>query len=632
MSYEQSPTASHITFQTALRIRPLLPNEESEEITLRVSEQDPNVVKLSSGVSSEEHISSATPTKSSNFHSIRQKWQNRGVDGNESSIRRDNCHSFRFDTVLDETTNQADVYQKLGSTIVDEVTKPFVNHGLQPENAYPIHQVLFSFGVSNSGKSYSIMGGKRISRRGSEEYDGLIPRIVDDIFQRYDTNNADEGELILQISMLEVRNERVYDLLLMSDESSVQSENSKGRQALMSSSSSSSSHPSLSISHDKESDCFYVPNLSSENCISSSDSRKIISRALQRIKIRSTSSNRSSSRGHTVVIIQPVVVYGEEKYVFGGQITIVDMAGVERTKKSGVSGESMRETISINSSVGTVMNCLRKLKMNTDIESKTQTNIVPYRESKLTMLLQPALSGLIGRTSITMLVSCYPGSRDLSEKKFLLKEIHSLHGLQFDTSVCDAENIDPGVSSMIKKRKAFKPSDLIQKSPLRHIPKVIRETTSSLTPRKHFRHGESSSTPNDSKHFELENKQLLQELNELKDSNRQLSDSNRSLYEKVKELEEKLARCQSLNNEQKSSFQCNDLLEHERKVRYKKQCLIPSPLEKHTKEVFQTNEAIFGFLQKSRNNPFQLVIPTSFTLGRHEDATMSLHDDTCNQR
>lgn len=341
---------------------------------------------------------------------------------------------------------------------------------------------------------------------------------------------------------------------------------------------------------------------------------------MSRAKVRSTSSNKSSSRGHTVIILQPVVVNGED-YTLGGQITVVDMAGVERTKKSGVHGEGMRETIAINSSIGTVMNCLRRIKANTEIDDKSLSNVVPYRESKLTMLLQPLLSGMIGHISITMLVSVYPGSRDFSEKKFLLKEVQSLQGLEFDNNEYNVENINPNPSSTPSKRRVFKPSNLLQKSPLRHIPKVInsiQETTANLTPSKHaHEHGDESSIHN-SKDLEVENKRLFQEINELRSSNTQLSNSNRSLYEKVRELEKRVARCHCLDTEQ-IAFQCDDLIEFEREVRFKKQCLIPTPLIKHLQEVFQTNEAMSGFLQKSKNNPFQLVVPTDFTLGKQED-------------
>lgn len=238
-------TPSHITFRTALRIRPLLPNEQQEETVLRVSPSDANVVRLSSNhshsschSSSEERISSASSTKNGNFHSIRQKWQSRGINGKNGTTTesKSDAHSFRFDMVLDDAMNQGDVYRNTGSLIVDEVMKPINNFPNNFAAIQPLHQVLFSFGVSNSGKSYSIMGGKRISRRVSEEYDGIVPRIIDDLFQSFETKGSNELQLVVQISMLEVRNERIYDLLTVPDEGSVQSEKSIRRQATMSNS------------------------------------------------------------------------------------------------------------------------------------------------------------------------------------------------------------------------------------------------------------------------------------------------------------------------------------------------------------------------------------------------------------
>jgi len=86
---------------------------------------------------------------------------------------------------------------------------------------------------------------------------------------------------------------------------------------------------------------------------------------------------------------------------------------------------------SINSSIMRVSNCLKILKWNSDHPKSKNKKLVPYRESKLTMLLQPVFTGSNNtNTNVTMLVSCYPGSKDLAEKTSLLKEVESLRGLQ----------------------------------------------------------------------------------------------------------------------------------------------------------------------------------------------------------
>ena len=82
------------------------------------------------------------------------------------------------------------------------------------------HQVLFSLGVTNSGKSYTIIGGDSVRRRKSQ-HDGLVPRMIDDLFATFDSKcegvNDNAIKFTLQLSMMEVRNERVYDLLVRDD-------------------------------------------------------------------------------------------------------------------------------------------------------------------------------------------------------------------------------------------------------------------------------------------------------------------------------------------------------------------------------------------------------------------------------
>lgn len=111
-----------------------------------------------------------------------------------------------------------------------------------------------------------------------------------------------------------------------------------------------------------------------------------------------------------------------------GQIMIIDMAGLERTKKSATYGSALRESTEINKSIMRVTAVLKILKYNTEHTSKKK--LVPFRESKLTMLLQPVLTGSFGETNVTMMISAYTGQKDISEKTSLLKEVESLRGLK----------------------------------------------------------------------------------------------------------------------------------------------------------------------------------------------------------
>jgi hypothetical protein len=154
-------------------------------------------------------------------------------------------------------------------------------------------------------------------------------------------------------------------------------------------------------------------------------------------QVRATPQNENSSRSHIIITIQPTLKLEEKekKMLFGGKIMIFDLAGVERTKKTGAVGVSLKESISINSSIKAVMSCLRTLKWNQEHTEKKK--IVPYRESKITMLLQPLFSGRCRSVVATMIVSAYPGATDYAEKKYLLKEVSSLRSLTVTEGVTD---------------------------------------------------------------------------------------------------------------------------------------------------------------------------------------------------
>ena len=367
----------------------------------------------------------------------------------------------------------------------------------------------------------------------------------------------------------------------------------------------------MSIQHDRDSDSFFVPDLTSMACISKSEARRAISRGLLKAKVGQTSVNKSSSRSHTVFILQPIVSYGDCEYTLGGQLTVIDMAGVERTKKSAVSGEAMRESIAINSSVGNVMSCLRTIRSNIDKEkSNKKTSIVPYRESKLTMLLQPVLSGMIGKTMVTMFVSAYPGSTDYCEKRYLLKEVQSLRGLEFKA---------PKSPPKVRNDRLTSTKKWMQKSPLRHIPEAftsIQETALKGSSQKRSEEkNEQESMYEELKSAKNESRYLREKNDALEANCRHLEQVNVALLERVKELEERENERVTLNqvaSEEPSSGFHEEDIEIEREKRRKVQSLIASPLQKHVEEVSKAREMRSGALQKAQKNPFTLTLPESW--------------------
>ena len=373
----------------------------------------------------------------------------------------------------------------------------------------------------------------------------------------------------------------------------------------------------LSISHDEESGSFFVPDLSSINCMTNIEARKALSSGMKKAKYRSSSLNQSTSRNHTIVLIQPVAMEDQENFTMGGQLTIIDASMIQRAKK--MSAENKRDNVVINPTIASVINCLSTIKENSEHMQlfRKGVKVVPYNESILTMFLQPFLSGMLGPTTIMILVSLNPGSSDYSEKEALLREIRTIDELQQDA---DAENIEPNnvhqPGSANKKRKGFTPSKLIKKSPLRHLPKVmnsIQETTSQLSTKRQEK-VQSTLTSEQTKALMEENNRLRNEIDHLQSSNKQLSESNRELYRKMKTFEQRIQKCGP--DIQEETFHNEEYLEYEREVRHKRQNLIPSPLHKHCHDAIDTNDTKSGYLQKAKCDPFKLVVPNTWTLGK----------------
>ncbi|GMH85921.1 hypothetical protein TrST_g9944 [Triparma strigata] len=317
-----------------------------------------------------------------------------GDDCDDADSAPTNSTSYYFDKVIPSSSTQKDVYDTVGA--------PMVANALDPTN--PKNSVLFSFGVSNSGKTWTLLGGS------DEDSQGVLPRIISNLFASPDST--------LDISMLEIYNESIYDLLLPPTPPPSSSSSSSSTPSKTPSKRKSSTSKPLKIHQD--SGTFYVSSLSTLTCTSSSSALQTVTTGLKSTTTSATGMNSQSSRGHTVIILTPSST--------SSQIMLVDMAGLERTKKSAVYGSSMRESTSINSSIMRVTSCLKILKYNSLHKSK---KLVPYRESKLTMLLQPIFSGASStQTNVTMLVSAYTGQKDTLEKSSLLKEVEGLRGLK----------------------------------------------------------------------------------------------------------------------------------------------------------------------------------------------------------
>ena len=251
--------------------------------------------------------------------------------------------TYTFDRVFRPSRDQAELFESI---------QPFVQSALDGYNF-----CVFSYGVTNSGKTYSM--------EGTAQYPGLNKLAIDMIFRE----NACTP---VAVSVVQIYNETVTDLL--GKPSDVRTHGS--------------SHQSLT-------------GVTEEIVRDSNEAQSIIKKATSLRATNSTKINNFSSRSHLVVTL---------KLPSGGRLHLIDLAGSENVNRSGAIGETLREAQNINkslSALGDVVHALIELKKNPRVSQH-----VPYRNSKLTMLLKDSLGG---NSKTVMILQVSPAQADLSE-------------------------------------------------------------------------------------------------------------------------------------------------------------------------------------------------------------------------
>ena len=244
------------------------------------------------------------------------------------------------------------------------------------------HTCLFAYGQTGSGKSYSMVGyGKN---------KGIIPIVCEEIFKRIDSveSNTLHGEV--QASMLEIYNEQVQDLIKPPNE------RVKG---------------GLKIREDPKTGV-YVEGLSKTPCSSYEEISGVLDKGNNNRTVAATQMNATSSRAHTVLTISfTQIMYddtGKPQNRKQSNINLVDLAGSERASKTGATGDTLKEGSNINKSLSTLGRVITTLAKR----ASGSKDVVPYRESSLTRILQNALGG---NSKTTMIAAISPATFNVEE-------------------------------------------------------------------------------------------------------------------------------------------------------------------------------------------------------------------------
>ncbi|XP_043919113.1 kinesin-like protein KIF17 [Protopterus annectens] len=260
---------------------------------------------------------------------------------------------FTFDGAyyVDQTTEQ--IYNEIAFPLIEGVTEGY-------------NGTIFAYGQTGSGKSFTMQG---ITDPASQR--GIIPRAFEHIFESIQC--AENTKFLVRVSYLEIYNEEVRDLL---------GEDTKQKLEIK-------EHPEKGV---------YVKDLSMHTVHSVTECEHIMETGWNNRSVGYTLMNKDSSRSHSIFTIyleMSTLDADAEEHIRAGKLNLVDLAGSERQSKTGATGERLKEATKINLSLSALGNVISAL-----VDGKSKH--IPYRDSKLTRLLQDSLGG----NTKTLMVAC----------------------------------------------------------------------------------------------------------------------------------------------------------------------------------------------------------------------------------
>ncbi|KAK8683985.1 hypothetical protein V6N13_040023 [Hibiscus sabdariffa] len=256
--------------------------------------------------------------------------------------------SYAFDYVFDETCSNAKVYELLTKDVIHAAVDGF-------------NGTAFAYGQTSSGKTFTM--------NGSPNDPGIIHRAVNDVFRKIQM--ISDREFLIRVSYMEIYNEEINDLFAV--------ENQK-----------------LQI-HESLERGIFVAGLREEIVNNADQVIKLLESGEVNRHFGETNMNARSSRSHTIfrMVIESKGIdsrssgdYSSSDAIRVSVLNLVDLAGSERIAKTGAGGVRLKEGKYINKSLMVLGNVINKLS-----NGAKQRAHIPYRDSKLTRILQTALGG-----------------------------------------------------------------------------------------------------------------------------------------------------------------------------------------------------------------------------------------------
>lgn len=342
-------------------------------------------------------------------------------------------YSFEFDKVFGPSIGQEAVFTEVSE---------FVQSALDGYNV-----CLFSYGQTGSGKTHTMQGS------GNDQMRGIIPRAIEQVGAYKEQLEKDGWQYDMQVTFVEIYNETIRDLLRDEDYSSAKHEikvGPDGRRFI--------------------SDINMVPLEPTDKAAV----EDVMRQAAKYRSVGSTDMNAVSSRSHSIFTLHLTALHPENRQALRGTLNLCDLAGSERLDRSNATGDRQKETVAINKSLSALTSVF--------VAIGKKASHVPFRDSKLTYLLQPSLSG-DGKT--LMLVNISPTQESTSETLCSLRFASQVNKCELGKAKRSLESVDDDDAASISSSMAG--SKINMKSPPGRASSKISATSASNSGKKTIR-------------------------------------------------------------------------------------------------------------------------------------------------
>eukprot|EP00887_Chlorella_sp_A99_P000452 scaffold17.g452.t1 len=299
-------------------------------------------------------------------------------------------HSFGFDRVFGPGASQAEVFEEISALVQSSL------------DGYKV--CIFAYGQASEGRGGGVTGsGKTHTMMGKPEPNdlGVIPRAMDQVFATSAALGQQGWRYEMRAAMMEVYNEELRDLL------------GKGPPAGKKHQVSHDDKGNTSVSY------LELVDVSTPDAV-----RGLLDRAMRQRSVAATAMNEQSSRSHMVFMLSIEGANEGTGQRVRGALNLIDLAGSERLARSGAEGQRLKETQAINKSLSALGDVIAALG--------NKEAHVPYRNSKLTHLLQQSLGGASSKT--LMFVNVAPSAASVGETLCSLRFAAKVNATEIGTA------------------------------------------------------------------------------------------------------------------------------------------------------------------------------------------------------